>query len=883
MRVLLALMMLVSVFAPCSFAEVDPSLLTLPIFRVYANPSALDSIIEECYEDIEVAGRMEYQDVSYEGVLSLRGATARNFPKRSWEFSFRNSGPNGVQSLNFNADYLDATLCRNYLSMKLAEHIGLPSPGIRHVSLFINDNYMGVFTEVENVDDCFFRNHDLTSLGFRIKGINHGGRLMPLLDQQDFDEVYRIKQASPDDLDTFSVRTEFLQWATEGQCAINLPRIFDVNNVLDYFAFIHAIANGDGYTKNFYMYESVDRKYHFVPWDADASLGFNWQGVWVPGKVTSLMPPMLSQNPLFNRLIESEIYLDLFNERLRTIASEAFPWLEEQLDSELDRIANDVFFDTAREKEMADFWAEGDSIHVFLQKRREFLSSACIDRKITIDNFETTHDYLSNNQASNTFSVHTEQTTNSVILWIGDQTTEQYFVMYDDGVSSGDAIADDQWYTATVSLEEFSFPCYYCFLTGESSDCRYPYPASGFFNYNSILPQLPTLRDTSNMPVPGDIDFGPVWRDVGLSSFLLALINRSNHPVDLNACCLMGRERFQQYTFQGEELLLPGDTLFVGNKPELEASRAPWRTIHGKFFGWSEPGACLYLTTSSAKVLASYTFSYNNEDEYIGSVVVNEFNYHGQSGSDPGDWIEIYLRSPGLSITGWTIRDSRIDHEYVLPENANSMLLHNDGYLVITEDIDAFKHCFPTVKSVIGDLGFGLGNSGDEIAIHDSDGRLVDLVRYSDSAPWPGRADGQGPTLELMNPDYPNAGSKNWTIPLNCCPLGTPGKLNSRLKPVPNETIYPEQWQLTGVYPNPFNSQLCVTIEVPEANTVTLVLYNILGQAVDTFTQTFPVAGSHRLIWQMDEIHSSTLSSGMYFLQMVSPGESAALPVLLLK
>ena len=76
----------------------------------------------------------------------------------------------------------------------------------------------------------------------------------------------------------------------------------------------------------------------------------------------------------------------------------------------------------------------------------------------------------------------------------------------------------------------------------------------------------------------------------------------------------------------------------------------------------------------------------------------------------------------------------------------------------------------------IGNLNFGLSGGGELIRIFDSTGVLADAVYYDDIDPWPEEADGNGPTLELINPFEDNALAINWSASEG---YGSPGSINT--------------------------------------------------------------------------------------------------------
>jgi hypothetical protein len=83
----------------------------------------------------------------------------------------------------------------------------------------------------------------------------------------------------------------------------------------------------------------------------------------------------------------------------------------------------------------------------------------------------------------------------------------------------------------------------------------------------------------------------------------------------------------------------------------------------------------------------------------------------------------------------------------------SSALLPPKGRCVLVNDRAAFVARYGTSATIAGEFTGNLANSGDTIQLVDANGTLIHKVRYSDKAPWPKEADGDGPSLVLRSPD----------------------------------------------------------------------------------------------------------------------------------
>jgi hypothetical protein len=82
---------------------------------------------------------------------------------------------------------------------------------------------------------------------------------------------------------------------------------------------------------------------------------------------------------------------------------------------------------------------------------------------------------------------------------------------------------------------------------------------------------------------------------------------------------------------------------------------------------------------------------------------------------------------------------------------------------------------------------------------------------------------------------------------------------------------YPVAYDLSYSYPNPFNPLTTVKYDVPRpGGTVTIVIYNIMGQALRTLVNEEKPAGSHTVRWDGRDERGMTVASGVYFVQMTA-------------
>jgi hypothetical protein len=163
----------------------------------------------------------------------------------------------------------------------------------------------------------------------------------------------------------------------------------------------------------------------------------------------------------------------------------------------------------------------------------------------------------------------------------------------------------------------------------------------------------------------------------------------------------------------------------------------------------------------------------------VNAIVINEINYASPATDDPGDWVELYnAYSVPVDISGWSLKDQQESHTFVFPDDT---ILWPGGFLVLCADSARFQAHFPAVTNRIGNLGFGLGNEGDQVRLYDARKALINRVAYAQVDPWPQAPNGSGPTLCLKSPELDNALAASWGA--SDVPFGSPGAANRTADP----------------------------------------------------------------------------------------------------
>lgn len=80
--------------------------------------------------------------------------------------------------------------------------------------------------------------------------------------------------------------------------------------------------------------------------------------------------------------------------------------------------------------------------------------------------------------------------------------------------------------------------------------------------------------------------------------------------------------------------------------------------------------------------------------------------------------------------------------------------------------------------------------------------------------------------------------------------------------------VVPEQYQIHN-YPNPFNASTMIVYQLPETSLVTIQIFNVQGQLVQTLVEDqLSQAGIYRTIWKGTDQIGNTVPSGTYLVRL---------------
>jgi hypothetical protein len=93
----------------------------------------------------------------------------------------------------------------------------------------------------------------------------------------------------------------------------------------------------------------------------------------------------------------------------------------------------------------------------------------------------------------------------------------------------------------------------------------------------------------------------------------------------------------------------------------------------------------------------------------------------------------------------------------------------------------------------------------------------------------------------------------------------------------------PGRYNLSTNYPNPFNSSTLIEYGLPRQSHVTVTVYNILGQNMQSLVDRVESAGNYSIVWDGKDTSGKPAVSGVYFYRFEAGAHSETKKMLLLR
>ena len=304
-------------------------------------PADLNLILtDSLYADHEFPATFRYLSSTIDETVTnvgfrLRGNTSRNSAKKSFKVSFNEFVQGrkwkGVEKLNLNGEHNDVSIMRSRMCNQLLKYAELPAARTSYVRLYINNEYKGLYLNVEHIDEEFIQRRFTNDHTGNLFKCNYGADLKQIgSSPAPYMGTYELKTNTQ--ANNYSGLINFidiLNNTNESQFTCAIQQVFDVELYLRTLAMEILIGHWDGYAgnkNNYYLYQRPsDGKFVFIEYDMDNSLGVDWGIIPFENWSTrNIYTWAKGDKPLYDRLMAVPYFKDRFNFHMNDLLNNVF-------------------------------------------------------------------------------------------------------------------------------------------------------------------------------------------------------------------------------------------------------------------------------------------------------------------------------------------------------------------------------------------------------------------------------------------------------------------------------------------------------------------------------------------------------------------------------
>jgi spore coat protein CotH len=211
--------------------------------------------------------------IRLKGNISIKLSEGHSFPlKLDFNRYADKQTLDGLKKLNLNNNFNGPSLpiMRDYISYNAWSEFGVAASRTSLAHVIINQENLGVYVLLEEVDGDFIKRHFSEPYGDLYKPEQISGTLE--YRGSNISDYPDIGLEWPDESDHTSL-LKALEVLNSGRLS-DIEQVFDIEGVLTYLAGNVALGSGDYYPTtghNYYLYEELPGRFTMLPWDMNGS------------------------------------------------------------------------------------------------------------------------------------------------------------------------------------------------------------------------------------------------------------------------------------------------------------------------------------------------------------------------------------------------------------------------------------------------------------------------------------------------------------------------------------------------------------------------------------------------------------------------------------
>lgn len=333
---------------------------------IYLHPDSLSTMYEKPFADHEYRVSFVFTQNAKKDSISdvgfrLRGNTSRSSEKKSFKLAFnafeKGKKYAGLEKMNLNGEHNDPSIIRAKIAWDLFRDMGIPAARANHVEVYINNDYYGLYINVEHIDENFTKSR----FG------NNNGNLYKCLFPADLkyidnnpesyrelnsgrNPVYELKEEEGSFNDLLSF-IDVINNTSDANFASELEKVFNVDNYLKAIVVEVLTGHWDNYifnSNNYYLYQNIStHKFEYIPYDVDNTFGIDWFNIdWTEKNIYKWSN---GNSPLYDRIMKVPEFRQRYSRYMKDFLDKyfnsgyLFPKIENRKQMIINAAENDTY------------------------------------------------------------------------------------------------------------------------------------------------------------------------------------------------------------------------------------------------------------------------------------------------------------------------------------------------------------------------------------------------------------------------------------------------------------------------------------------------------------------------------------------------------------
>jgi len=502
--------------------------------------------------DIRINGQLlENMGIRYKGYSSVHLEDIKNPFNIDLAYTVKNNNYKGFTSLRLSNVNYDPSFIREALSYEIARKY-MPASRANFANVYVNDTLLGLYSNVEAVNDRFILRYFPEKHNSFVKGSPSTleypfGQNANLADTHGTDSTgyqpYYALESEYGWSDLYHFISVLNKQPDSAATVLNIDRALWMH------AFNYSILNLDsyiGYSQNYYLYKDDNGVFNTIPWDMNMSFGSfrhsdgstHFNGLTI--SQTKQLDPLglmnfaVSPRPLITNLFKNDTLKRMFLAHMRTILAENInnndyfvrgEFMQEIIDSAVKADTNKFYsYENFQKNLLYTVGSSGSAdefpgIKDLMEARLAYLETypGFAGAPVIWGVHHTPETPVSGNETS--ITVHT---IGAVRVFLGYRfhTFDAFtrIPMFDDG-NHYDSLAGDGNFGATILL---SGPVIQYYFYAENDSAGVFLPARAEYEYYTIQPMI----------LSGDVVLNEIYAGSGDQSWI-ELLNTTTEPLNL--------------------------------------------------------------------------------------------------------------------------------------------------------------------------------------------------------------------------------------------------------------------------------------------------------------------------------------------------------------